>query len=155
MKRTPLKGSGKPIKGSNKPLKKTRGTIKKVTDKKKEEKKETALLREVYFDYHLNYCSYSEESGKSIPNPTRANICHIYDKGRHSSLQDNLDNYVYLTLEEHQDFDRLLYNHEFERLEVEFKNSWPKACLRIKKLVSLCSENTVFSRKINQYLDGK
>lgn len=155
MKRTPLKKSSKPIKSSGKPIKRGGKSIKKITERKKEENLETSKLREIYFDYHLKRCTYSEDSGQPITKPTRANICHIFDKGRHPSLQDNLENFVYLTLEEHQDFDKLLYNHEFERLEEEFKKSWEIVCLRAKKIVSLCSENTVFSRKINQYLDGK
>lgn len=112
-------------------------------------------LRSSYFEYHLERCTRSEESFKQISNPTRANICHVFDKARHPSLQDNLENCIYLTLNEHQDFDRLLYNHDFERLNVEFKNSFKKACIIAKKLLPLCKESTNFTRELEKYLNGR
>lgn len=111
--------------------------------------------RNSYFEYHLSRCTKSDESFKQILEPTRANICHIFDKSRHPSLQDNLDNCIYLTLNEHQDFDRLLYSHQFERLEKDFKNSFKKACEIGINLLSLCEENTVFTREFKKYLDGR
>lgn len=129
--------------------------IKRVRQLTVEKKKEVQEKRNTYFNYHLSRCSHSDESGLPIPNPTRANICHIFDKSRHPSLEDNLDNCVYLTFEEHQDFDRLLYSHEFKKLEEKFKNSFEKACEIGKGLISLCQENTVFTREFKKYLDGK
>jgi hypothetical protein len=120
-----------------------------------ENKKERSEKRNSYFEYHLEKCNSSEESFKEISEPTRANICHIFDKSRHPSLQDNLDNCIYLSLNEHQDFDRLLYNHQFSRLEVEFKNSFNKTCIIANKLLPLCKESTVFTRELIKYLDGR
>lgn len=111
--------------------------------------------RNSYFEYHLERCTRSEESFKQISNPTRANVCHVFDKSRHPSLQDNLENCIYLTLNEHQDFDRLLYNHEFERLSIEFKNSFKKACIIANKLLPLCEESTNFTRELEKYLNGR
>jgi len=71
----------------------------KVSTKTKEKKKERSFVRDEYFDYHVSRCKSSEESGKPIYYASRWNICHIIDKGRHPSLQANLDNYVYLTVD--------------------------------------------------------
>lgn len=136
---------------------KSGGSIKKVSSKGNPDKVVRQTLRSIYFDYHIERCTHSEESGKSITAPSRTNICHLFDKSRHESLQDNLHNYVYLTFEEHQRFDQLLFSLRFEDIEKEFKNSWSKALIRIKKLLPLCEENTVFTRAITKYLneDGR
>lgn len=137
--------SGKLSFSSKKPIKQKRDSTKEKTLKKQEK-------RSVYFDYHLSRCTSSEESYKEITAPTRANICHVFDKSRHPSLEDNLENCIYLTFEEHQDFDRLLYSHQFEKLEERFKNSFKKACIIAELLLPLCQESTVFTRAITEYL---
>lgn len=131
------------------------GFIKKTRQKTVDKKQETRELRNVYFEYHISRCTHSQESGQSIPNPTRSNICHIFDKSRHPSLQDNLENCILLTQSEHERFDKLLFSLEFEKLEVEFKNSWNNTLILVKKLLNLCEENTVFTRAIKKYLDGR
>lgn len=123
-----------------------------ITTEKKEERQEK---RNVYFEYHIKKCTNSEESGKSIPNPTRANICHLLPKGLHPSLQDTLKNCIYLTFSEHERFDKLLFSLEFDKLEKEFKNSWDKTCVILKELVYLSKETTNLSREIEKYLDGR
>lgn len=138
---TKIKSSGKPIKRN-----------KKSTLEKKKIQKEK---RDVFFDHHIKLCERSEESLTYIQEPTRVNICHLLDKGRHKSLEDNLDNCIYLTLEEHGRFDQLLYSHRFEDLEKEFKNSWLNTCKKMKNLLSLCKENTVLTRELEKYLNGK
>lgn len=136
-------------------ISKGEGRIKQKRESTVEKSAEKRELREVYFDYHIERCTRSEESLKQISNPTRANICHLIDKGRHPSLQDNLDNYIYLTFEEHQDFDKLLFSLEFKKLEKIFKNSWEMACTRYINLLPLCQESTNFTRSLKKYLDGR
>lgn len=148
MKNTPLKKSNKPIKRGN-------GKIKSRRVKTIEKKKQISKIRDEYFECHLQRCTSSEESGAIILEPTRANICHIFDKSRHTSLQGNLENCIYLTFSEHQDFDRYLYSHQFDKLEDNFKNSWGNTCILLNKLLSLCEENTVFTRAIEKYLNGR
>jgi len=129
-------------------IKQNRESTKEKTSIKKEK-------RNSYFEYHLERCTRSEESFKQISNPTRANICHLIDKGRHPSLEDSLDNYIYLSFTEHERFDSLLFSLRFEDLEKEFKNSWSKACTRYNKLLPLCKESTNFTRELEKYLDGR
>lgn len=129
--------------------------IKSKTSKTSEKKEIKSELRNIYFEYHLEKCTHSEESFKQILEPTRANICHLVDKGRHPSLQDNLENCIYLTFEEHERYDSLLFSLRFTDLEKEFKNSWNKSCIKYKKLLSLCEESTNFTRELKKYLDGR
>jgi hypothetical protein len=103
----------------------------------------------------MSRCNRSEESGEPIYAPTKANICHIFDKARHKSIASNLRNAVYLTIEEHANFDTLLYTHQFEKLEKKFKNSWPLVCKRISDLLPLCEEETKFKNKLKEYIDAK
>lgn len=129
--------------------------IKQVREKTAEKNKEKSERRNVYFEYHLERCTHSSESLLPIPNPTKSNICHIFSKSLHRSLEDNLENCIYLTQSEHERFDKLLLSLEFEKIEIEFKNSWPNTCTIIKKLVDLCEENTVFTRAIKKYLNDR
>ena len=84
----------------------------------------------------------SEESGKAIPYPTRASICHILDKSRHPSVAYHPENYVFLTIDEHSRFDQLLFAHRFEDLKKEFPNSWGKVLERLPYFINDCLENT-------------
>lgn len=143
------------IHSKNKTTLKTAGKIKQRRESTVEKNTVKKELREVYFDYHIERCTRSEESFKQITIPTRTNICHIIPKGLHPSVQDNLDNYVYYLFEEHERFDKLLFSLEFEKLEKEFKNSWNKVCIRAENILSLCQESTNLSREFKKYLDGR
>lgn len=126
-----------------------------ITKKTQKKKREQSKERNEYFEYHLERCKESEETGNFIPSPNRSNICHLIDKGRHKSVQANLDNYLYLTFEEHTRFDELLFVHDFEQLEKEFKNSWPIACERYQKLLPLTLERTSFYTAIKKYINER
>jgi hypothetical protein len=138
----------------SKPLK--RGTtIKKQTEKNKVNRKSQSAIRDVYFDYHIRNCRSSEHSGTIIFFPTRANCCHLFDKARHPSVQGNLINCVYLTLDEHTRFDQLLYSNEFDRLEEEFPNAWASAIGRMRLLLPVVKEETKFKNKFEQWIQSK
>jgi hypothetical protein len=136
-------------------LKKRLNRIKQVTKKQIEKKQAQREKRDVYFDYHIKLCTHSEESGKPIHSPNKANICHILPKASHPSIDDNLDNYVYLLLKEHERFDYLLFAHKFEEIEKEFKNSSELIWSRFKKVVSLSQETTQLSTALEKYIDGR
>jgi len=130
----------------------------KFTPKKAKAKDNGSILikknvRDVYFTYHILNCTRSEESGTPIYSPSRFNICHLVDKGRHPSVQGCLDNCIYLTAQEHQRLDDLLFTHRFSLIEKEFKNSWKIICERYKKVLPLCTERTKFYFAISEYLD--
>jgi len=138
----------------SKPLKRG-STIKKQTEKNKAYRKSQSTVRDTYFDYHIQNCRSSEHSGFPIVIPTRANCCHLFDKARHPSVQANLINCVYLTLDEHTRFDQLLYSHEFDRLEDEFPNAWASAKGRMRLLLPLVKEETKFKNKFEEWIASK
>lgn len=129
--------------------------IKPITNKTAKKKSKQSSVRQVYFDYHIQRCSYSEETGKPIGEANRSNIAHLFDKSRHPSVQANLDNFVYLTLQEHTDFDNHLFKLEFQELEEAFPKSWEIACRRMKKILPLVQERTKFYFAIKNYLDER
>jgi hypothetical protein len=138
----------------SKPLK--RGcTIKQQTEKNKLYRKSQSTIRDVFFEYHIANCASSEHSGTIIFFPTRANCCHIFDKARHPSVQGNLINCVYLTLDEHTRFDQLLYTHQFDKLEDEFPNAWASAIGRMRLLLPEVKEETKFKNKFEEWAKSK
>lgn len=138
----------------SKPLKRG-SSIKKQTEKNKLYRKSQSAIRNEYFSHHIEICKSSEESGVTIFEPTRANICHLFDKARHPSVQAHLYNYVYLTLDEHTRFDQLLYSHEFEKLEVEFQKAWGIAQKRMELLLPMVKEETKFKNKFEEWIQSK
>lgn len=129
--------------------------IKKMTKKTQEAKKKQSEIRKEYFEYHIERCDRSEHSGRPIGEASRANICHLFDKGRHKSVQANLDNFIYLTFQEHSDFDTHLFKLEFQELEESFTKGWKIACERIEKLLPLVEEKTKFYFEIKKYIDAR
>ena len=138
----------------SKPLKRG-STIKKQTEKNKANRKSQSTIRDVFFEYHIRNCRSSEHSGTIIFFPTRANCCHLFDKARHPSVQGNLINCVYLTLDEHTRFDQLLYSNEFDKLEEEFPNAWKSASGRMVLLLPEVKEETKFKNKFEQWIQSK
>lgn len=126
-----------------------------ISKKQQENKRKQSSERDVYFKYHIERCKHSEETGKPIYEPTRANVCHIFDKGRHKSLQSNLDNYVYLTIQEHTTLDNHLFKLEFDKIEEKLPNAWKIICIRAKKLLPLVQERTRLYYKFEEYLENE
>jgi hypothetical protein len=138
----------------SKPLKRG-STIKKQTDKNKANRKSQFAIREVYFSYHIERCKVSEESGVNIHNPNRANICHLFPKSKHPSVQDSLGNVIYLTIQEHTDFDKLLFENDFEGLCKKMPNAWKIASSRMVLLLPEVKEETKFKNKFEEWIQLK
>jgi hypothetical protein len=134
---------------------KSYGKPKQVSEKKMEAKKKQSSARSVYFDTLITLCKFSEESGERIYSPNRSNICHIFPKRIYKSIDTFLDNYVYLTLDEHTRFDYLLDTLNFEALEAEFPKAWKIAISRVKKLIPHISENGKLKLKFEEYLENQ
>lgn len=126
--------------------------IKKSRPETKARKKEVSIKRSEYFDYHISRCKFSEESLIPISNPTRSNICHILPKSTHESLGEDIRNYIYLTQEEHNRFDNLLFKHAFEKLEQEFPRSWKLVKERLLDIIDDCKENTFLLIELRKIL---
>lgn len=138
-------------KKSIKPFKKKNKTIR---------NKERACLG-AFFDFHITNLEknpYSTESQAYISTPSVANIAHLLPKrkqGGFPSIQCNIDNAIYLTIQEHNHFDKLLDEGNFERLEKDFPNSWEEICKKFIKLLNVCKERNKFYFKVEEYLIKK
>jgi hypothetical protein len=121
----------------------------------KEKKKLKSDVLSTYFTYHLNRCRKSENSHIPISNPTKANICHIFPKSNHPSVQANLDNCIYLTLDEHTQLDNWLFKHEFNKVEENMPIAWGIIKTRISKVEKLVLEKTKFYFAILDYIDQR
>lgn len=106
-----------------------------------------------YFDYHISACRFSEESGKPIPEPTVVNVCHIFPKRAYPSIAGDLENVVYLTWQEHHDFDKLLDQHDWSGLEREFPNCWYDVCVRAANLTRRVTERGKLRTLYEEYLE--
>ena len=133
-------------------------SIKPISTKRKKEKTEERECLDAFFKYQLLKLEknpYSEESGTLISEPTTANICHILPKrkaGGFPSVKCNLTNCIFLTIQEHNRFDKLLDERDYEKLEKEFPKSWKKACEKLKFLLPLTSEKNKMYLSLTEYL---
>ena len=95
----------------------------------------------------------SEESGKAIPYPTRANICHILDKSRHPSVAYHPDNYVFLTIDEHSELDnKCLDVNDFIELIKRFPVASRLILERMERVRQSVTEKTKFVEAFDNFL---
>ena len=100
-----------------------------------------------FYDKHIERLRknpFSMESKKYIANPSRANICHILPKrktGGFPSIAKVDLNIIYLTLDEHTDFDRYLDNRDFKQLEIDFPNVFKILQERLPTLLVFSDES--------------
>jgi hypothetical protein len=147
------------MKQDAKPLQRTAITAKATTPIKKKPKPKNKQL-ETYFEKHIEELykfKVSEESGQRIPYPTKVNICHLFPKRNHKSVESHDQNCIYLTWDEHTKLDSTyLDKHDFAGLEKGFPNSW-KLIIRRMRIVRLgVTEKTNFVDsfdKFNETLD--
>lgn len=136
-------------------------TIAPITNKRKKQRSEERGCLGTFFEFHIRQLErhpFSEESGKLIAEPSATNICHLLPKrkeGGFPSVQCNLDNFVYLTWEEHTLFDKLLDNREYKKLEENFPKTWKIVCSRLKKLLSLCQERNKMYFSLIDYFENE
>lgn len=136
---------------------KEKGAKKKSEQSKRTEQanKEKSERRLEYFNYHIPLVTVSEESGITIDNPSRLNVCHILPKSYFPSAEAILDNYMYLTGDEHTRIDILIFANRWEDIEKEFPKTWQLILLRLKKVIPLVKENHILLRNLKDYLEWK
>lgn len=128
--------------------------IPKQTQKNKAYRKSQSEIRDVFFEHHSKFCKSSEENGELIYSPSRANVCHLFYKRTYKSVQGNLNNFVYLTLDQHTRFDNLLDKNDFKTLEEEFK-CWGLVTERMRLLLPEVKENGKLKMLFEDYINGK
>jgi hypothetical protein len=92
-----------------------------------------------FFDRHIELLKknpYSYESGRKISNSSRMNIAHLFPKRKYKSVACDDNNVVYLTWQEHTDFDYYVDTRDLEKLETFFPKTW----MAMKKVLPLVVE---------------
>ena len=95
----------------------------------------------------------SEESGKKIPHPTRANICHLFNKRNHPSVAYHPDNYVFLTIDEHSELDnKCLDVNDFKELNKRFPVASRLILERMEIVRKSVTEKTKFVEAFDNFI---
>ena len=135
--------------------------IKPISEKRKKQKVEERGCLKPFFEMHISLLQknpYSSFSGKRINEPNVSNIAHILPKrknGGFHSIQCHFDNALYLTLQEHTTFDKLLDERNYEKLEQIFGKFWFDTVVpKIKKLLSIATEQNKMRLSLEEYLDN-
>lgn len=130
-------------------------TYKKASSSKKP--KENKVDIDNYFVEKLvqiNKTRMSEESGRVISYPTRANICHLFCKRNHPSVAFHLENYVFLTVDEHSELDnKCLDVNNFAELKKRFPRSFDKIMERMGIVRQYVTEKTKFTEAFDKWTD--
>lgn len=132
--------------------------IKPFKVKNRTTRKEGRKCLDIFFKHHtetLQKNPVSMESGTFISTVTTANLAHILPKrktGGFPSVQCHLDNCVYLTIQEHNRFDKLLDERDYSKIEQEFPNTWKIVCQRLPKLLDMVTERNKMYFSLTEYL---
>ncbi len=95
----------------------------------------------------------SEESGKAIFSPTRANICHLFNKRNHPSVAYHPDNYVFLTVDEHSELDnKCLDVNDFIELIKRFPVASRLILERMERVRQSVTEKTKFVEAFDNFI---
>jgi hypothetical protein len=88
----------------------------------------------------LKLSPFCKESGEYISNISAINCAHIFPKRTYKSVATNFENIILFSWENHAKFDALLDCLDFERLAVEFPNSWPIVLKQVKSILGNVTE---------------
>lgn len=95
----------------------------------------------------------SEESGKAIFSPTRANISHLFNKRNHPSVAYHPDNYVFLTIDEHSELDnKCLDVNDFIELIKRFPVASRLILERMERVRQSVTEKTKFVEAFDNFI---
>ena len=98
---------------------------------------------------------FSEESGESIPYPSNLNICHLFPKRNHKSVQAHETNCIYLTWDEHSKLDnQYLDRHDFSGLEKAFPNSFKLIVERMRIVRASVTEKTKYVEAFDKFSES-
>lgn len=100
----------------------------KKPSKTAQKRKDERSCLSAFFTLHLSLLERSRKSflDTHIPYPSIANIAHLFPKSICPSVQCHTENAIYLSIQEHTDFDQMLFRHEFSKIDVMFPNVMEK-----------------------------
>lgn len=125
--------------------------------KRTRKRKKTNDCLTVFFNTHLELLSRNPYSilNNFIPSPSITNIAHLLPKRSFKDIQCNLENCIYLTWQEHSDFDRMMDSHEFDKLEIYFGETWENICNSLQNLLSLTQHRNKHYWAVLEYLNNR
>jgi hypothetical protein len=136
------------MKQDAKPISRSNITIK---SKPKPKNKELSTFFEQQIEI-LSKFRRSEESGLSIPYPTNVNICHLFPKRTHKSVEAHSMNCIFLTWDEHTKLDKQYLDvNDFAGLEKAFPNSWKLIVERMRIVRASVTEKTKFVETFDNF----
>jgi len=95
-----------------------------------------------YFEYQISRCKKSDNSNKLISHPNRTNIAHILPKRKYKSVACNSSNVLFLTFEEHTNFDNWMDGANLEKLIENFSSQFFNILEeRLAQLLPIIEEN--------------
>ena len=97
------------------------------------------------------------ESGKRISEPSALNICHILPKrkdGGFPSIQCDMSNAIYLTWQEHNDFDQHFDQGDYKYLENNFPKVWKIVINTLNLLLEKVVERNKTYVRLIEYLEN-
>ena len=104
----------------------------KNTVKRKDERKDFPL----YYQYHIPRVTKCENCEAVIFSPNTSNICHIIPKGKFKSVGSHLDNYLYMCLSCHSEYDGSWSKAMAMKI-------WPLAIKRFSKFEKFIQEKSL------------
>lgn len=134
--------------------------IKPITEKTKKKRIEERSCLSLFFQLNIEKLKkypYSMESKERIFEPSALNICHILPKrkdGGFPSVQCDMRNVIYLTWQEHSNFDKYLDERDFSKLEYFFPISWKLVINILNSLLDNCRERNKMYFDIKEYLNS-
>lgn len=125
--------------------------LEKVPKRKTNLPKESGLT--MFFNRHLEVLRKYGRSltGKTITEPTRTNVCHLFPKRKYLSVATDDRNVVYLTWPEHTRLDYLLDTMDIAGVEREFGAAGVIILGRMAALLPEVKEDGKLKREIRKW----
>lgn len=126
---------------------------KKPLTKTAQKRKEQRSCLTAFFTLHLSLLERSPKSflGTYIGSPNIANIAHLFPKSICPSVQCHTENAIYLSIQEHTDFDQMLFRHEFARIDAMF----PNVMERFEQVLPFVTEKHSMVIALSEYLQNR
>lgn len=127
-------------------------TPKKGESKQQKARKEKRDCLSQFFKEQIELLAqnpYCRETGVQII-PSSFSVCHILPKRNHFSIQCHPDNVIFLHVDVHSRFDRLLDEHRFS--ELTKMNIWPIVKFKLERLLPELKEVTKLGEALKDFL---
>lgn len=131
------------------------------SEQRKKNKLNTKSSSDEFFDKHIKILKtrpYSDYKMTPINRPSRVNICHILPKRETNgfpSMGEVDDNILYLTWQQHHNFDKWLDNREYDKLKKEMPEIYDILLERLPKLLEEAEERNKFYFDLKKLIEDE